>query len=1156
MLNSLSAFFQNLSLKMQQLAQKEQNENIIKTLLLTKNSVYAEVQQDDFYQVYIIKANDKISTECGCQKPTCQHIATATLAAMHKIQMQATAPDDSSSSVYVAKPQLLNSQNITPQPNSTSQIALSDTTLKNVQIDPKISDWIQSLTEQPITETRLDFSRYLLFSLRVTENELYVEMISSKLKQTGGYAKTGQYILSLKNLWEHASEEARSDLSENEWDIINYLGKNVISHQRNGFLLNFKGSGEFLKRLITTERCFIGNQYSTPLRWDNPKSGKFQWTLIIAKDSQKLDFILDNRALVMIKSLDPFCYYDEKNKVFGLIDFKGENVSKQFLNAPLIPNSQVKKVHQLLCQNHPKLVQEFPKEITLETIRCQPTPHLDIFCDDFIEDDDDEWNWNWKWKNNCRYEHDDEQYQAIVANLFFQYNDHFLECILDEDVEEKIEMIKKADGELIKIVRDLQFEKATIKAFLKLDWDFCNDESIDDNVYDFIYEASVPPTEIDLTTAAIQVIKEGLPMLKKMGFQVTLANSFPLKSVHESDEWYLDSGEEPLNMANDWFDVKFGVMIDGERVNLLPTLSKLIKQDHNQKGLFTDIADDKLYNLPTEDGRLIQVSAARLRKFTEHLMVDFANSNSDDKSLRVSKWNTGFLTEFSQGENAAKSRWIGSDTLQNFAAAIKENSISQEILPPQGLKCELRPYQKQGLNWMQFLSRCKLNGILADDMGLGKTVQTLAHILVEKEQGRATLPILVISPTSVVPNWFNEAARLAPSLKVLVLQGNERKQFFSKVSEYDLILTTYPLLMRDKEFLLAHQFHMIILDEAQTVKNFKTQAYQVIQQIKANQRLCLSGTPMENHLGELWSLFHLLLPGFLGDQKTFQALYRKPIEKNRNEARRDSLIKRIKPFILRRTKQQVALDLPDKTEIIQKIELKAPQRDLYEAIRMRAQNKVMAEIQKKGLHGSQIIVLDALLKLRQVCCDPRLVKMETSEKVEESAKLEFLMEMLTQMMEEKRKVLIFSQFTSMLTLIAQALDESKFAYTSITGKSIDRNSPVQEFQNGSTPIMLISLKAGGVGLNLTAADTVIHYDPWWNPAVENQATDRAHRIGQKKPVFVYKLVVSGSLEEKIIEMQERKKGLISALLDSNANIGSNLSMEDLEDIFKPLPPPI
>lgn len=691
-----------------------------------------------------------------------------------------------------------------------------------------------------------------------------------------------------------------------------------------------------------------------------------------------------------------------------------------------------------------------------------------------------------------------------------------------------------------------------------MEWDTCVEESVDNDLFDFVYLGSHPSNDINMTSQAMWILQNDIPHLQKMGFQVILDESFPVKKICQGDEWYLDAGEEHVNLANDWFDVKFGVLIDGERVNLLPALAKLIQDSHNQKGLMTtkEISDDGIINISTADGKLIQVSAGRLRKFAELLMVDFSNGNSDGKSLRISKWNTGFLTEFAQGEAAAQSRWMGSDILKKFSEAIKEASVAEETPSPQGLLCELRSYQKQGLNWLQFLRRCNLNGILADDMGLGKTVQTLAHILVEKEQGRAVLPILVIAPTSLMPNWYNEGARLAPSLKVLVLHGNERKQFFSKISEYDLILTTYPLLMRDKEFLLSYQFHMIILDEAQTVKNFKTQAYQVIQQIKAGQRICLSGTPMENHLGELWSLFHLLLPGFLGDQKTFQTLYRKPIEKQSNASRRDSLAKRIKPFILRRTKQQVALELPDKTEIIQKIELNTKQRDLYEAIRMRAQNKVMNEIQKKGLGGSQIIVLDALLKLRQVCCDPRLVAMENKENIDESAKLEFLMEMLTQMMEEKRKVLIFSQFTSMLALIAEALNENKISYTILTGDTKDRNTPVLEFQNGPTPIMLVSLKAGGVRLNLTAADTVIHYDPWWNPAVENQATDRAHRIGQKKAVFVYKLVVTGSLEEKIIEMQERKKGLISSLLDANANIGSNLTMEDLEDIFKPLPPPV
>ena len=436
----------------------------------------------------------------------------------------------------------------------------------------------------------------------------------------------------------------------------------------------------------------------------------------------------------------------------------------------------------------------------------------------------------------------------------------------------------------------------------------------------------------------------------------------------------------------------------------------------------------------------------------------------------------------------------------------------------------------EGVAWLQFLRSFELGGILADDMGLGKTVQALAHILIEREAGRLDRPALVIAPTSVVPNWKAETARFAPELRVHVSHGLKRKEEFGQFARSDLVLTTYPLLARDKEALLAQEFHLVILDEAQQIKNAKTQAAKVVQQLKARHRLCLTGTPLENHLGELWSLFHFLMPGFLGDADAFRRLYRTPIEKRADEPRRLSLARRIRPFVLRRTKEQVAAELPAKTEIGEVIELGDAQSDLYETVRAAMDERVRAEIAARGLAQSQIVVLDALLKLRQICCDPRLLKLDAAKKVKDSAKLARLLEMLEELLAEGRRVLLFSQFTSMLELIEQDLKARGIGYVKLTGETRDRKKPVDAFQSGKVPLFLISLKAGGTGLNLTAADTVIHYDPWWNPAVENQATDRAHRIGQDKPVFVYKLIVAGSVEEKIAQLQAKKAALAAGVL--------------------------
>jgi SNF2 family DNA or RNA helicase len=309
---------------------------------------------------------------------------------------------------------------------------------------------------------------------------------------------------------------------------------------------------------------------------------------------------------------------------------------------------------------------------------------------------------------------------------------------------------------------------------------------------------------------------------------------------------------------------------------------------------------------------------------------------------------------------------------------------------------------------------------------------------------------------------------------------------------------------------------------------------------------------MENHLGELWSLFDLLLPGLLGEARRFRKLFRNPIERQGDDERRTALGRRVAPFLLRRDKGGVVAELPPKSEMVSEVELGGAQRDLYETIRVAVSAKVRREIERKGLARSHITVLDALLKLRQACCHPQLLKLDAAGKVHDSAKLSLLMEMLPEMVEEGRRVLLFSQFTSMLALIEEAVKGAGIDYVKLTGRTRDRATPVEHFQNGEVPLFLISLKAGGTGLNLTAADTVIHYDPWWNPAVERQATDRAHRIGQDKPVFVYKLIARGTVEERIHEMQARKQALADALFAEGGKGAAALGAEDLEALFEPL----
>ncbi len=641
----------------------------------------------------------------------------------------------------------------------------------------------------------------------------------------------------------------------------------------------------------------------------------------------------------------------------------------------------------------------------------------------------------------------------------------------------------------------------------------------------------------------------GLAELQQQGWIVEKSAKYRY-DVSVVDDWYADVNE-PADSGNAWFELELGIVVNQQRVPLLPVLVQLIRgapNDFNPKALEAHAdTDQMLATLP--DGARVALPWGRVKPILNTL-GELYFSDKIKSSVRMSTLDAARLDELARG---LELRWSGGEQLREMGRKLNQFGSVQKVAAPAGLQATLRDYQADGLAWMQFLRHYELAGILADDMGLGKTVQTLAHILVEKEAGRLSSPALVIAPTSLMGNWQDEAARFAPGLRVLLLQGKDRMQQFDQIDDCDLVLTTYALLPRDEEKLREHDFHLVILDESHYIKNTRSKAAQSAGLLRARHRLCLSGTPLENHLGELWSQFHFLLPGLLGDEKSFNSQFRHPIERQDDPLRRQLLNRRIKPFLLRRTKDNVAKELPPKTEMVRKVELTGPQRDLYETVRLAMDQKVREEIDKKGVARSQIVILEALLKLRQVCCDPRLVKSLPSKKqTAGSAKLIDLMQMVEDLLDENRKILVFSQFTSMLELIEEELEARDIPYALLTGDTKDRSAQVAAFQQGAVPIFLISLKAGGVGLNLTAADTVIHYDPWWNPAAENQATDRAWRIGQDKPVFVYKLIAKGTLEEKIQLLQQKKSELANSILAEGESQKMGLTQEDLQQIFAPL----
>lgn len=647
-------------------------------------------------------------------------------------------------------------------------------------------------------------------------------------------------------------------------------------------------------------------------------------------------------------------------------------------------------------------------------------------------------------------------------------------------------------------------------------------------------------------------VEQHVPALRAAGWRVVIApnSRFDVVEIDEIDATARAS-------EDGWFDLELGIMVEAERVRLEPLLAELFARDRRWLNGSIDTIDDRhAVEFRTQTGRRFELRAARIKPLVHDLLDLFDRTGSGAAApLRLSALEAGRLSATKLAGTNDTQRWQfdGDASLVELAQRLGNAARPRRIEAPRGLHTTLRDYQRDGLDWMQFLREHDLAGVLADDMGLGKTVQTLAHILVEKEAGRLARPALIVVPTTLVNNWVEEARRFAPALNVLDLHGPRRHERFAEIAAHDLVVTTYPLVWRDRDALAQHDFHLLILDEAQQVKNASSKAAGALRTLRARHRLCVTGTPLENHLGELWSQFDFLLPGFLGTQKEFASRWRRPIEKLNDTTRRALLARRIRPFMLRRRKDEVATELPPKSTIVRRVELEGPQRDLYETVRAAMQQKVRDAVAKQGVARSHILMLDALLKLRQVCCDPSLVKLPGAKKGQGSAKLALLLEMLPGLIEEGRRVLVFSQFTGMLAIIANALDQADLAYVTLTGETVDRKTPVRRFQAGEAPIFLISLKAGGVGLNLTAADTVIHYDPWWNPAAENQATDRAHRIGQDKPVFVYKLVAAGSIEERILAMQESKAALAAGILSESASLTQMFSAEDLEALFEPIP---
>ncbi|MDP2827617.1 MAG: DEAD/DEAH box helicase [Sulfuricellaceae bacterium] len=1066
------------------------------------------------YRVYIeIKkragGNIEIAGDCSCpMEYNCKHVVATLLAAMDK-QDKTVHP-------------MQRGRNSLTQPNRQSQPVNTENPLP-----AEINAWLILLEQSAQADPKIDsFPEVVLQRLLYVlekhpwQQAIEVNLFQARLLKDGGLGKASamqppqniQHAL-LPSWYSQRDREIVSSLS-----LLQALGKTSRG-------LSGREGDHWLGEMLATGRCFWASPDSPPLSMGEPRQAEFSWRLDDA-GNQKIGLSLPEETLFL--PFSPPWYLDMETHVCGRLETGiPDRLAHALASAPTIPAGLTEKVVESLRQKRVDTAMPLLKTPEIRIIEhVQPIPclHLESFLDEVPG-----------FSSFARSKHQEPIYLEI-AWLDFDYDGIRIPCLPQESAT------RRRSGEvMLEIQRDTRLEQGCIETL----------ESMG-----FILEN---PRHYGISTVAEQILVlmgdwivfclDDLPQLRERGWRIEMGENFRFNIAEpEADEWTAHVQERG---EHDWFGLELGIKVEGQAVNLAPILIDLIRNfpEEMTPANLEKLSDDEVFMGNMADGRMIALPVSRIRGILS-VLVELFDKDATGGMLELSATQAARLSDLD--EAASGLRWLGGERLRELGRKLKDFQGIEPIALPSGLRATLRPYQQEGLNWLQFLREYELAGILADDMGLGKTVQTLAHLLVEKTSGRMDRPCLVIAPTSLMFNWRREAEQFAPELRVLVLQGAERKQHFDTLADYDLVLSTYPLLARDQEVLTRQDFHYLILDEAHIIKNPKSQATRVVHQISARHRLALTGTPMENHLGELWSLFHFLLPGLLGDEKKFRQLFRTPIEKHADSERRVLLTKRIAPFLLRRTKSEVASELPPKTEMIRSCELEGAQRDLYEAIRVAMQEKVKQEIASKGMNRSQIVILDALLKLRQACCDPRLLKLPAAKKVQKSAKLSMLMEMLPDMIEEGRRILLFSQFTSMLALIELELDKLAIPYVKLTGETRDRATPVQRFQNSEIPLFLISLKAGGTGLNLTAADTVIHFDPWWNPAVESQATDRAHRIGQENPVFVYKLITEGTVEEKIVAMQGKKRELAAGVLEGRGENSVALSADDLSMLFEPL----
>ena len=683
----------------------------------------------------------------------------------------------------------------------------------------------------------------------------------------------------------------------------------------------------------------------------------------------------------------------------------------------------------------------------------------------------------------------------VLLDLSFQYGDYVFRfdsfaAAANVDIEKR-----GVDYVFHKVRRDLKFEKSQIQFLKESGLDLRNGRCM------------LPKQQV------FDWLQANRLQLQGMGFEVQ-------QNETDSKRYFLgySSIDIRIEEGRDWFDIYANVRFGDYEIPFIKLKNLILGQK-------------KEFTLP--NGEIAVIPEVWLTKYSE--LFAFVEYDTDTDKLMLQKHHLALVKDL-EDDNLAKTMMSRKlEKLRSFGE-IEPHQMPLEFVGT------LRPYQKAGYDWLHFLNQYRFGGCLADDMGLGKTVTTLALLQAQKEAGVAQ-PSLLIMPTSLLYNWELEARKFTPNLRVLCYTGTSREKNTQQFDQYDLVLTSYGLARIDIELLKEYRFNYVILDESQAIKNPSSHTSRALRELNATHRLILTGTPLENTTMDLWSQMTFVNPGLLGSQSFFRTQFQMPIEKRNDDRQTQKLYALVKPFLLRRHKSQVALDLPPKVENIQYCTMTEDQEQRYEEAKSYYRNLILAQIEENGVAKSQIMVLQGLSKLRQLANHPRMVEPTYAG---ESGKLDEIIAKLETILSANHKVLIFSQYVKHLSIVRTYLDDQKIDYAYLDGSTIDRQGQVNLFQqDANIPVFLISLKAGGLGLNLTAAEYVFLLDPWWNPAIEAQAVDRAHRIGQEKTVFTYKFITKNTVEEKILDLQRSKQRLFNDLISTEESFIKSLSKDDI-----------